>query len=632
MLHLKPNHRPQNININQDAQPDTTKKETTTLSELGSSVDLGGRSDWGNKLVVNTGDNPVINFAFMLRVEGVFDLPCKSVKGIRRENEFDYIQEGGLNDYVHLKRKAISKPFTFQVERYVGVNWVDPMPLGTELVLPLILFVNNQSFPTLKPVRNYVFTGCTVIGKDYGELNAEVSGLLVETVTIAYREMVCLDIPNDTLTSDDVWKFKEKTKQGEGPRHFNSNFLNTDWESSDYNAKESMAERAVKWSPHDVTKSKSAKHNDKEATKKEMIEDASLWEINEWTEKEKNKNTSAKHNDSEPTEEDMIANADLWKINEWTEKEKNKNTLAKHNDSEPTEKEMIANADLWKIKEWTEKEKNKNTLAKHNDSEPSRATMEANAIKWDPVDDDPSYGKDYSKLVTDMNQEIEEQIEQAETAEEAAEAAEMEEALSDSKTRKYEHSSTPKQYSSAKHNADELSKETMEGYAIKWDPVDDDPSYGKDYSKFVTDMNQEIENQVEQAETAEEAAEAAEMEDALSDSKTRKYEHSSTPKQYSSAKHNESEPSKATMEANAIQWDPTDDDPSYGKDYGKLVTEMTEGEETDGAGEESTETVESGRLWPKTSSARKEAMVTPTPRLWPKTKSAKQITDFLKKH
>ena len=223
-------------------------------------------------------------------------------------------------------------------------------------------------------------------------------------------------------------------------------------------------------------------------------------------------------------------------------------------------------------------------------------------------------------------------MDQAETAEEAAEAAEMEDALSDSKTRKYEHSSTPKQYSSAKHNADELSKETMEGYAIKWDPTDDDPSYGKDYGKLVTDMNQEIEGQMDQAETAEEAAEAAEMADAMSDSKTRKYEHSSTPKQYSSAKHNESEPSKATMEANVIKWDPTDDDPSYGKDYGKLVTEMTEEEETDGAGEESTETVESGRLWPKTSSARKETMVTPTPRLWPKTKSAKQITDFLKKH
>ncbi|MBO5092772.1 MAG: hypothetical protein J6C33_00250 [Lachnospiraceae bacterium] len=225
---------------------DTNRYQTaTTISEL-SDAEIGGRSDWGNKLVVNTGRNPVINFAFMLRVEGVFDLPCRSVKGIRRENEFDYIQEGGLNDYVHLKRKAISKPFTFQVERYVGVNWVDPLPLGTELTLPVILFVNNQSFPTLKPVRNYVFTGCTVTAKDYGELNAEASGLLMETVTIAYREMVCLDIPNDALESDDVWKFKGREREGEGTRNYNSNLYNKEWESS-YNTKEKMEGRSKLW-------------------------------------------------------------------------------------------------------------------------------------------------------------------------------------------------------------------------------------------------------------------------------------------------------------------------------------------------------------------------------------------------
>ena len=139
--------------------------------------------------------NPVTNFSFILRVEGVFDLPCKSIKGIKRENEFDYIQEGGVNDYVHIKRKPISKPFTFQVERYVGVDYFDPLTLGTELTLPVILFVNNTVSSTVSPVRTYAFTGCTVIARDYGDLNAEVSGLLVETITIAYKEMVCVDVP-----------------------------------------------------------------------------------------------------------------------------------------------------------------------------------------------------------------------------------------------------------------------------------------------------------------------------------------------------------------------------------------------------------------------------------------------------
>ena len=68
---------------------------------------------------------PLTSFAFMLRVELAFDLPCRAIKGLRRENEFDYIQEGGLNDYVHMKRKPISRPFTFQVQRYVGLDYLD---------------------------------------------------------------------------------------------------------------------------------------------------------------------------------------------------------------------------------------------------------------------------------------------------------------------------------------------------------------------------------------------------------------------------------------------------------------------------------------------------------------------------
>ena len=38
--------------------------------------------------------------------------------------------------------------------------------------------------------RTFVFTGCTVISKTYGELNAEKSGILTESIVIAYREML----------------------------------------------------------------------------------------------------------------------------------------------------------------------------------------------------------------------------------------------------------------------------------------------------------------------------------------------------------------------------------------------------------------------------------------------------------
>ena len=115
--------------------------------------------------------------------------------GVFTNAEFEYVQEGGLNDYVHMLRKPVSKPFTFTVERYVGTDMIPPLPLGAELVLPIILMISPypNRFDIAK--RTFVFTGCTVISKTYGELNAEKSGILTETIVIAYREMVEVTIP-----------------------------------------------------------------------------------------------------------------------------------------------------------------------------------------------------------------------------------------------------------------------------------------------------------------------------------------------------------------------------------------------------------------------------------------------------
>lgn len=171
------------------------------------------KADSGNFLVYNYGRNPAVNFNFMLRVEGLYDLPCRAVRAFQRENEYEYIQEGGLNDYVHMRRKPISKPFTFQVERYVGTDILDPLANGTELVLPVILYVNRyRVYGDFVPVRMYVFTGCTVMAKEYGELNAEKAGLLVETTTIAYREMVCVENVAGSFLKSDPWDINKKDK------------------------------------------------------------------------------------------------------------------------------------------------------------------------------------------------------------------------------------------------------------------------------------------------------------------------------------------------------------------------------------------------------------------------------------
>lgn len=571
-------------------------KEYKTISELDSSKEIGGRSDWGNMLVVNTGRNPVINFAFMLRVEGAFDLPCKAVKGIRRENEFDYIQEGGLNDYVHLKRKAISKPFTFQVERYVGVNWIDPMPLGTELVLPLILFVNNQTFPALKPVRNYVFTGCTVIAKDYGELNAEVSGLLVETVTIAYREMICLDIPNDAL-SGDTWKFDGKKREGEGKRHYNSNLYNKEWETN-YNSKDKMESRAKKWKLE----------LDKDGHPISVFgKDYSTYatDFNKEIDKEiKNAETQEEKDEAEAKRIAMKGAVQRQYKHSKTAK---KYSSAKYNKGELTQQEMEKKVSLYthsKVKGDPTK-----SVVKHIDGEALRADLEkkAESAKWKPIKDKdghliPKYGNDYEKYVSDFNAAIDKQMESATTEEEKEKIAAMKIAINSKTSRQYKHSKTAKKYSSARFIKGELAKSELEAKA-KLYKID------KTKAGAGTSSAKHIKNEPKKSEL---------------EAKAKLYKHDKTKagSGTSSATHIEGELAKSALEAKAKLYKHDKTKAGAGTSSAKHIEKESSRQEMEKA----------HKLWPEVSSAQTETMKTPEARLWPRTKSAKQITDFLKKH
>ena len=152
---------------------------------------------------LNTGFTPVPGFNFMLRVEMAFDVPVKSVRAFSKNFEYEYIQEGGLNDYVHMRRKPISQPFTFEVERYAATDqYYDPLQNGTELMLPLLLMVSSQQGEFWGySRRTFAFTGCTVIGKEYGQLDAERGALLTEVIKIAYRQVAVIDIP-ETIVAE----------------------------------------------------------------------------------------------------------------------------------------------------------------------------------------------------------------------------------------------------------------------------------------------------------------------------------------------------------------------------------------------------------------------------------------------
>lgn len=143
--------------------------------------------------------DPVPAFNYTLRVELAYDIAVKSVRSFTKNNAYEHIQQGGLNDYVIMKRKPVTEPFTIQIERYASNALTDPLANGAELTAPMFLTVLKS--PTVSFTsdatntgRVFMFTGCIVTGKEFGEMNAERSELLTEVVTISYREMYV--IPN----------------------------------------------------------------------------------------------------------------------------------------------------------------------------------------------------------------------------------------------------------------------------------------------------------------------------------------------------------------------------------------------------------------------------------------------------
>ena len=191
-----------------------------------------------NILVSNKGLHPTINFRFMLRVWGIFDVPCRSIRAFTKPNEYEFIQEGGLNDYVHIRRKPISQPFKLVVERYAGTDYIDPLPNGAELVLPVLLFIWNDRGSL---ASMFSFSGCVVMEKEYGELSAEKAGLFTETITIGYTTLTPINIPDGLNDSGgkEPWEYKLDANGKPITKYANTRnvFHGTGWKENKYSTK-----------------------------------------------------------------------------------------------------------------------------------------------------------------------------------------------------------------------------------------------------------------------------------------------------------------------------------------------------------------------------------------------------------
>ena len=157
---------------------------------------------------------PLLNNIFLLRVDAIYDLACTKVTGIVQEKEYENILEGGVNDYVQLRQKPSSKPNTLEIERYIGELYFDPLPVGKRCEIPLVLYVFRHVGLAKVPSMVFTFSGCTVISKKYGELNAERSGLMTETIQVAYQQAGIEKLPAEVVMP--AWGFDQSGKAYQG--------------------------------------------------------------------------------------------------------------------------------------------------------------------------------------------------------------------------------------------------------------------------------------------------------------------------------------------------------------------------------------------------------------------------------
>lgn len=183
--------------------------------------------------------NPLINNIFLLRVDAVYDLACTKVSGIVQEKEYENIVEGGVNDYVQLREKPSSKPNILQVERYIGEKYLDPLPVGKRCEIPLVLYVARHLKTFTDAPMKFTFSGCTVLSKKYGDLDAEHSGLMTETIQIAYQKVAVEKKANEIIKP--LWKFDKS-----GKKYGGTGLRSAQYDKNEIRKKE-MEEMSRKW-------------------------------------------------------------------------------------------------------------------------------------------------------------------------------------------------------------------------------------------------------------------------------------------------------------------------------------------------------------------------------------------------
>jgi hypothetical protein len=112
------------------------------------------------------------------------------------------------------------------VERISGEKAPEQSPFFGDKTPEVLAYLDRHADAVMELKRVYTFTGCTVISKEYGELNAEHPGLLVEKAVIAYRELVTVTTFDDKDVG--MWSIKDPEQQRKARKDFSRDFERDD--------------------------------------------------------------------------------------------------------------------------------------------------------------------------------------------------------------------------------------------------------------------------------------------------------------------------------------------------------------------------------------------------------------------
>lgn len=129
---------------------------------------------------------PVIGNKFTVAI-GPINISFAKIRNISKEIQIDVLQEGGVNDYVHVLQKPYTTPHKLIFEKGISdegiLSKLTPLLVGKKLPFSGIITVKNSKGET---TGSYSFAEPIILKWSIGDLDALDNKVLIESLEVAH--------------------------------------------------------------------------------------------------------------------------------------------------------------------------------------------------------------------------------------------------------------------------------------------------------------------------------------------------------------------------------------------------------------------------------------------------------------